>query len=77
MNKFSHWDYRVINNSLHAFYNIHEVYYDENGKVMGISENPVSPMSESISELIDILEQYKSAIEKPILFCDEFMNLIR
>jgi len=59
------WNYRVVRKEKHI--SIHEVYYDENGNAISISQNPVAPEAEDIKELKDTLELMMEAISKEIL----------
>lgn len=59
------WNYRVMRNG--DLFAIHEVYYDENGKVEGYTQNPVCPSGESLEELKGDIEYYLEALNKPVL----------
>lgn len=64
------WNYRVLRKGyigLEYTYAIHEVYYDENGKPVMCTENPVCPMGENPIELKEDLDRYRQALGKPIL----------
>ena len=52
------WNYRVIRHDKEEkiFYQIHEVYYDDNNKIETFTENAVHPFGESIEELITDLD---------------------
>lgn len=50
---------------------IHEVYYDDNGFVNAMTENPVSFGGETLSELKDIIDRVQSSLEKPVLDGDD------
>ena len=51
-------------------YQIHEAYYDKQGKVHAITEEEVGPSGESLEELQASFELYKKALEKPVLDYD-------
>jgi hypothetical protein len=51
-------------------YAIHEVYYDENGKVETWTENPIAPMGGTFGELKEDFEFYQTALEKSVLYFD-------
>jgi len=67
------WDYRVLRKYERAggktfvFYEIHEVYYDDKGKVASITEDAVAPYGENISELMIEMSMFLDAFTKPIL----------
>lgn len=48
-------------------YAIHEVYYDQDGNPESCTENPVSPMGETVDELRGDLSHYQEALAKPVL----------
>ena len=67
------WDYRVLRKyertgcKTFVFYEIHEVYYNEHGKVASITEDAVAPYGENISELMIEMSMFLDAFTKPIL----------
>lgn len=70
------WNYRVLRKydrsggKTFTFYEIHEVYYDDSGKVASISESPVGPYGENINELLVEWSMFSDAFTKPILDFD-------
>ena len=48
------WNYRAVEktNRGKTFYEVHEVYYDENGEIFAYSQDPQSPFGETHGELI-------------------------
>jgi len=75
------WNHRVVkktytllegtdNEFTEDQYGIHEAYCDENGKVFGITKEPVSPTGETVDELKQSLEWMKNALDAPILDYD-------
>jgi hypothetical protein len=66
----THWNYRVIKyhckETKEDFYAIHEVHY-EGEKIVGVSESPAKPVSESPVSLGWLLDMFKEALEKPVL----------
>lgn len=61
------WNYRIILSDT-GEYCVHEVYYDKKTKKPNAwSENPISPLGETIKELEDDLRHMHSALSKPIL----------
>lgn len=70
------WNYRVIKHTYKDYPEdtilcIHEVYYDENANITAFSENPVYPRGETTEELSKDLENYKKALNKPVLDLEE------
>jgi hypothetical protein len=65
------WNYRVLeftdDNGEH-YYQIHEVYYDNEGHPNSYTENPAIVFSpDGIDGLISVLDKMKDALEKPIM----------
>lgn len=67
------WNYRVMVHQM-GFQNIvgiHEVYYDDDDKVTGWTENPVQAMSVMVDENSDnlywVMEEMAKALTKPHL----------
>lgn len=61
------WNYRIMTLDKGATWGIHEVYYDEDGKPNGYTENPQEPYGETLDELKNDLLYMLRAFEKPIL----------
>lgn len=65
------WDYRVVKKYAERFdeyfYEIHEIYFNENNEITGITEQPSYPIGDSLEELKERLEHYSSALEKPVI----------
>lgn len=51
-------------------YQVHEAWYDKQGKVHAISQDGVGPSGETMEELKSSFELYKLAFEKPVLDYD-------
>ena len=69
--KIGHWNYRIVRsypaNKEEAWYSIREVYYDNNGKVNGWTEDAIAPESNTIEGLLEILQLMLNCLDKPIL----------
>ncbi len=77
------WNYRVVrkkNNYIDPAnkkeridytYAIHEAYYDENGYVGAITQDPVGPFGENIEELMHSWVMMAEAFGKPVLDYDK------
>lgn len=63
------WNNRVIHRNIDGvdMYTIHEVFYDENGKMMACTVEPAEAYGETISELLRTLSMYIDACAKPIV----------
>ena len=64
------WNYRIIYHDKTDYpdYAIHEVFYDEDGKVESWTSNPIDPSGGSKAELIRVLEMMLNDVKKtPIL----------
>ena len=59
------WNYRVVKKR--GYLAIHEAYYDENGNVFTLSQDPVSPEAEDLAQLKTNLELMQDALDKAIL----------
>lgn len=53
------------------YYEIHEVWYDENGKMCLISENPISVGGENMFDFINDLNAQITALKHPIVDYDD------
>ena len=66
-----HWNYRIVRsypaNKEEAWYSIREVYYDNNGKVNGWTENAIAPESNTIEGLLETLQLMLNCLDKPVL----------
>jgi hypothetical protein len=50
-----------------AYYQIHEVYYDDDGKVKGMTESPIAGLGETTTELQLDLNRMIEAMKLPVL----------
>jgi hypothetical protein len=67
------WNHRVIKKTYkqgeettHG-YEIHEVYYDKDGRIDGWTEQPVNPYGDTVEELHADLAYFLNALDKPVL----------
>ena len=60
------WNYCVFREE-NADYAIREVFYDEEGAVLGCTADPVEPYGESLEELARDIEWFQEALTLPIL----------
>jgi hypothetical protein len=57
-----------------VFFEIHEVYYDETGRVDGITAFASAPMGNTVEELREELQMMLRALDAPVLEYDEIAN---
>lgn len=71
------WNHRVFSDGLTPpSYVIREVFYEE-GKVIGCTENPVSPYGESLDELREDLKWFLEATNSPVLTMEDIPRPFR
>ena len=63
------WNYRVVRTEKEQYdsYQLYEVYYDDDGKIEGMTENAMQPYGESVEELQNDLEYMMEALKQPVL----------
>lgn len=70
------WNHRVVKRMIKGLneevpsFGIHEAFYDKNGRVWGITQEPMDPHGETIEELRQDLEWMMKALEHPVLDYD-------
>lgn len=67
----SYWNYRVIESE--EVFRIHEVYYNKKGEITAFSENPITPLGDTLDELKGDLEYYLQALGRPVLKKEEIV----
>lgn len=71
------WNHRILAHKYddEILFQIHEVYYDDEGKPRGYTENGIPVMSESIKGITWTLNKMLACRKKPILWAgDNFPN---
>lgn len=78
------WNYRLVKRHTknpqnlggneYVTYAIHEAFYDEDGKVWSITENPTDLSAEHLNELMISWDMMTEAFSQPILDWDEIGN---
>jgi len=69
-----HWNYRIMkrkNDQGHFDFGIYEVFYDDNGKVTGWTENSLTPLCDSEEDLKEELKIMVDAFTKEVLTYEE------
>ncbi len=64
------WNYRVFKEANGDFI-IREVFYDQNGSILGCTENSVEPLGRSLEELSQDIQSLQAALSLPILTLDD------
>lgn len=77
------WNYRVVRRTFQipthegeneeVLYGIHEVYYNDNGEIWTLTEEPVEVISETAEHMAEVLSMMKRALELPVLDYDELV----
>ena len=71
------WNYRVVRTERQTkkeqydIYQLYEVYYDDDGKIEGMTENAMQPYGESLEELKNDLQWMMEALREPVLDMEE------
>lgn len=69
--EMTYWNYRVIEKrcfeSDATSYQIHEVYYADDGSIEHWTEEPVQPLGETVAELREDIRLFLQAFRRPIL----------
>jgi hypothetical protein len=60
------WNYRVFQEE-NGDYVIREVFYAEDGSIIGCTENPVEPFGRSHEELAESIVDFQAALSLPTL----------
>lgn len=68
------WNHRVfeVKHKDETYFELREVYYDEQGKVIGYTQEGASPLGEDMDELRQDLGRMLLALDKPILKDEDF-----
>lgn len=67
------WNYRICfrPSDRGAGFNIHEVYYGENGEIKLYTQRPVGPWGDSPAELYDTMKMMMDSFDKDVLDLDD------
>ena len=69
------WNNRVMRRECKGYdeewFEIHEVYYDDNDEVEGYTKDAIAPGGHSIEELRRELERMLACLDKPVLDYEE------
>ena len=64
------WNYRVFRED-DGEYVIREVFYGEDGAILGCTANAVEPFGSTLEELAQTLADFQSALALPVLTVDD------
>jgi hypothetical protein len=59
------WNYGVIEHD--GMFSIHEGYYNDDGSICAISEDPIHPHGGTMEELRSDMEHFLQALNRPVL----------
>jgi hypothetical protein len=70
------WNHRILahKDGDEMYFEIHEVYYDEDGKPISYTTDGANVGSESLDGIKWVLDKMKKCVNKPILSADDFPN---
>ncbi len=68
------WNHRILAHKKgeETYFEIHEVYYNKEGKPYSYTEKGVSIIGEDLEEVNWVLDKMKECVNKPILSADDF-----
>ena len=64
------WNYRVFRDETGDYF-IREVFYVDDGSVLGCTANAVEPLGRTIDELAYSIDEFKAALALPVLTLDD------
>lgn len=64
------WNHRVFKEANGDFI-LREVFYDQNGSILGCTEKSIEPFGRSLEELADDIQSLQAALSLPILTLDD------
>lgn len=76
------WNHRVVRRfypNTHMddsmLYEIYEVYYDKEGRIEGLTEEPIKIREESVDDLRKTIERLTKCLEQPIIDYDTLQEI--
>ena len=72
------WNYRIVSEEAPEgeFLQLYEIYYDD-GKIIGMLENPSKPYGENIDELQADMNYMMDAFRRPVLKLKDLENAFK
>ena len=68
------WNYRICKRTdpktQSIYYAIHEAFYNKDGSIFALSQDPIEPMGETVNELTSDLNYMMLALSKEVLDYD-------
>jgi hypothetical protein len=73
------WNYRIIHHDKdkHPYFAVHEVFYDDDGKIMSWTTDPINITGENKPDLIKTLRQMLGDVESEILIESHLDDIVR
>ena len=70
------WNYRIVKHDTGktAYFAVHEVFYDDKGKVTNWTADPIDIVGDNKSEVVKTLKQMTSDITTPVLKESELLK---
>jgi len=62
-----HWNHRIVWSTDTKEFGLHEVYYDDNKSVMGITAKPIKVSGENIEDLKWLVKHLNKALKKGVI----------
>ena len=71
--KLANWNYRIVKRKINEEdeYSIREVYYNDDGSIFGLDNNPVIVCCDMLDDLKEITKRLLACIDYPILNEDQ------
>lgn len=76
------WNHRVVRRTYpnthmddSILYEIHEVYYNSDGSINGITEEPIKIREETVDDLRKTVERLTKCLESPIIDYDTLQEI--
>jgi hypothetical protein len=68
-----YWNHRLVKGPAGEF-TMREVYYDDDGTIIGWTEDPIAPFGNTTEEIIVELDRMSEACHKPVLQESELLS---
>ena len=71
--KKPHWNHIILAHEFNGeiYFQIHEIYYDNDNKPIGYTVNPISVGGENLKSIKWTLNRMKECLKKPILWASD------
>lgn len=73
------WNHRLVRRTYPdaaqgVWFGIHEAYYDDDGKIYAITEEPVAPCGEAVEELREEISRMARALSAPVVIYEDVVR---